>query len=67
MEATVLDIALGNLKNQEKTSIRIRKKTSPRISDFISKTFWVLCPVIVGNNQQWKIFVSKFHASFGHK
>lgn len=67
MEATVLDIALGNLKNQRKTSIRIRKKTSPRISDFISKTFWVLCPVTVGNNQQWKIFVSKFHASFGHK
>ena len=31
MEATVLDIVLGNLINERKISIRIRKKTKPKI------------------------------------
>ena len=42
MKATVLDIVLGNLINQRKISIRIRKKTKPRISNFISNTFLVV-------------------------
>ena len=41
--------------------------TSPRISNFISNTFSVPCPVIMGNGNGNGKFLTKFHIRFGLK
>ena len=41
--------------------------SSPRISNFISNTFSVPCPVIMGNGNGNGKFLTKFHIRFGLK